>query len=200
MRLLISMTLMFFLSVTLSCKEWVRVLDPKSVNIVVSPTRKVVEIETWKLRGHKNFINLSFWGSRGPVGPLYIDSTNIGNGHKRWPVMSMKPFVGEYKGGPISSGFSGSNVLVKEGNTVKQQRSFFSRRRCPRTGVGINSDGKIIVIITTSSTLSEFAKRFVQEGAIFAINVDGGSSTMFIENGESLWNSKRSAVPVILSW
>ena len=48
--------------------------------------------------------------------------------------------------------------------------------------------------------MKDFAKKFVDNGAVFAINVDGGSSTMFIENGESLWKSKRSAVPVILSW
>jgi exopolysaccharide biosynthesis protein len=48
--------------------------------------------------------------------------------------------------------------------------------------------------------MKDFARKFEEQGAKFAINVDGGSSTMFIENGESLWNSKRSAVPVILSW
>jgi hypothetical protein len=201
MKKLSSILLLALLSFSnLICQEWIRVLNPDSVSIAVSPTKRVVEIETWKLRGHKNFINLSFWGSKGPVGSLYVNSVNHGNGKKTWPVISLNPFLGEYKGGEILNGFSGSNVLVRNGSTVKQGRSFFSRRNCPRTGVGVTKDGKLIIIVTTSATLSKFAKRFQQEGAIFAINVDGGSSTMFIENGESLWNSKRSAVPVILSW
>jgi len=181
-------------------EEWIRILDPSSVRIAASPTRKVVEIETWKLRGHRNFINLSFWGSRGPVGMLYIDSVDHGFGKRSWPVLSLSPVLGEYTGGVITSGFAGSNVLVREGREVKQRRSFFTSRRCPRTGVGVTQDGRLMIIVTTSSTMRDFARRFAENGAVFAINVDGGSSTMFIENGESLWNSKRSAVPVILSW
>lgn len=182
------------------CAEWVRILDPKSVKIVLSPTNKVVEIETWKLRGHKNFINLSFWDGRGPVGRLYIDSIDYGKREKKWPVLCLDPYLGEYKNDVIKTGFSGSNVLVRNSKEIKQGKTFFARRRCPRTGVGITKDGELIIIVSTSSTLKQFAKRFVENGATFAINVDGGSSTMFIENGVSLWKSKRSAVPVILTW
>jgi hypothetical protein len=180
--------------------EWVRFVHPDSVNIRISHTRKVVEIETWKLKGNKNFINLSFWGRRGPVGMLMIDSIDHGFGKRSWPVLSLSPTLGEYTGGEIKHGFAGSNVLVRNGIAIKQRSSFFTKRRCPRTGVGVMPDGRLIVIVTTSSTMKAFAKRFEEHGAKFAINVDGGSSTMFIENGESLWNSKRSAVPVILSW
>lgn len=183
-----------------SAGEWVRFLHPDSVNIRISHTKKVVEIETWKLKGNKNFINLSFWGRRGPVGTLVIDSINHGFGKKSWPVLSLSPNVGEYLGGDIKHGFAGSNVLVRNGIAVKQRSSFFTKRRCPRTGVGVMPDGRVIIIVTTSSTMKDFARKFEEHGAKFAINVDGGSSTMFIENGESLWNSKRSAVPVILSW
>jgi hypothetical protein len=183
-----------------SAGEWIRMLNPDSVKIAASTTKKVVEIETWKLRGHRNFVNLSFWGSRGPIGKLVIESKDHGFGKPTWPVLSLSPNLGEYVGGPISTGFAGSNVLVRGGKEVKQRRSFFTRRRCPRTGIGIMPDGKLIIIVTTSATMKDFAKRFADNGAVFAINVDGGSSTMFIENGESLWNSKRSAVPVILSW
>ena len=192
--------LMLTLLIPVTAGDWVRVLDPSSVRIAASPTRKVVEIETWKARGHKNFVNLSFWGNRGPIGMLYIDSVDHGFGKRSWPVLSLAPTLGEYVGGKITSGFAGSNVLVRNGKEVKQRTSFFTRRRCPRTGIGITIDGKILVIVTTSSTMKDFAKKFVDNGAVFAINVDGGSSTMFIENGESLWKSKRSAVPVILSW
>jgi hypothetical protein len=198
-----TIALMIALFLTLgssSAGEWIRNLHPDSVRIAISPTRKVVEIETWKLRGHMNFINLSFWGSNGPIGKLYIDSIDHGRGKKSWPVLSVRPHLGEYKGGEITTGFAGSNVLVRGGSEVKQRRSFFTKRKCPRTGIGITKDGKLIVIVTTSATMQDFAKRFVDNGAVFAINVDGGSSTMFIENGKSLWNSKRSAVPVILSW
>lgn len=200
MKRIIMIALLVLSSSTLRSEEWIRVLNPDSVRVSVSSTKKVVEIETWKLRGHLNFVNLSFWGSRGPVGRLYVDSVSHGHGKKSWPVISLSPFFGEYVEGPIKTGFSGSNVLVRNGKEVKQGSSFFSRRRCPRTGVGITRDGKLIVIVNTSATLKQFAKRFSENNAVFAINVDGGSSTMFIERGKSLWNSKRSAVPVILSW
>jgi hypothetical protein len=183
-----------------SAEEWIRILSPDSVSIAISHTKKVVEIETWKLRGHKNFVNLSFWGSRGPIGKLHVDGINNGFGKPSWPVLSISPYLGEYKEGPLQTGFAGSNVLVRGGIELRQRRSFFTKRRCPRTGVGITKDGKLMVIVTTSATMQDFAKRFADNGAVFAINVDGGSSTMFIENGKSLWNSKRSAVPVILSW
>lgn len=195
-------TLIFLFATISSClsEEWVRFMDPSSVRIIMSQTRGVVEIETWKLRGYKNFVNLSFWDNTGPVGRLYIDSISHGRRKKDWPVFSIDPIVGEYASGIIRNGFSGSGLLVKDSKPVRQKRTFFARRKCPRTGVGLTHDGKIVVIVTTSATLKQFAKRFVDNGAVFAINVDGGSSTMFIENGVSLWKSKRSAVPVILTW
>lgn len=183
-----------------SSLDWIRFVDPDSVRIVVSRTKKAVEIETWKLRGNRNFINLSFWGRKGPVGRLLVDSVNYGFGKSNWPVLSISPNVGEYLGGEIINGFAGSNVLVRNGKEIRQRSSFFTRRRCPRTGVGVMPDGRLIIIVTTSANMRDFAKKFANAGASFAINVDGGSSTMFIENGESQWNSKRSAVPVILSW
>jgi exopolysaccharide biosynthesis protein len=185
---------------TTFAEEWVRILHPDSVKIAVSQTRKVVEIESWKARGHKNFVNLSFWGSRGPVGSLYINSANIGFAKRSWPVFSLSPEIGQYKGGDIITGFSGSNILIENGEIKKQPKTYFSKRKCPRTGVGLLPDGKLIVIVTTRANLNDFAKRFKENGAVFAVNVDGGSSSMFIENGEIIWSSKRSAVPVILSW
>jgi len=192
--------LFVLMPLSLISEEWVRVIDPNSARIAISPTNKVVEIETWKLRGHSNFVNLSFWGNRGPVGRLYVDSISYGYGKKSWPVLSLSPTLGEYTSGPIKTGFAGSNVLVRNGKETRQGKSFFARRRCPRTGIGVTKDGKLIIIVTTSATLKQFAKMFAENNATFAINVDGGSSTMFIENGKSLWNSKRSAVPVILTW
>lgn len=200
MRSILTYIILTLCAVALSAEEWTRILHPDSVKIAVSSTRKVVEIESWKRLGHKNFINLSFWGSRGPVGRLYVNSINLGFGGVSWPVLSLSPKVGEYLQGPIELGFSGSNTLVANGELKRQPRSFFSKRRCPRTGVGVLPDGKIIVIVTTRSNLTEFAKMFKDKGATFAVNVDGGSSTMFIENGETRWSSRRSAVPVILSW
>jgi len=181
-------------------EEWVRVLDPMGVRVSFSPTRKVSEIETWLMRGHRSFVNLSFWGSRGPVGTLRIDGTDHGHGKKGWPILSIEPFIGEYRGGPMRTGFAGSNVLVRGGKPIRQKRSFFSRRRCPRTGIGVDSCGMLVVVVTTGATLDQFSRIMSEKGAVFAINVDGGGSTMFIENGETLWKSRRSAVPVILSW
>jgi exopolysaccharide biosynthesis protein len=131
---------------------------------------------------------------------LIIDGKNHGHGKREWPVLSIEPHLGEHRGGAIRTGFSGSSVLVRDGRPIKQKRSFFSRRRCPRTGIGVNSCGMLVVVVTTSATLDQFSRIMSENGAVFAINVDGGGSTMFIENGETLWKSRRSAVPVILSW
>ena len=201
MRNFILLALLVISSFVANSAEWVRIIDPKSAKLVVSSSKKVVEIETWKRLGHKNFVNISFWGSRGPIGRLYVKSENIGFGKPSWPVFSLSPYIGEYiTGDAIEQGFAGSNVLVRNGLVHKQPRTFFTKRRCPRTGVGVLPNGKIIVIVTTRSNLKEFAERFIYHGARFAVNVDGGSSTMFIEEGEIVWSSKRSAVPVILSW
>lgn len=201
MRMIAALLLSFFISTaSLLSAEWIRVIDPSCVEIVSNSKGKVVEIETWKLRGYHNFVNLSFWGSSGPVGFLRINSTDYGKFKKHWPVLVLSPYVGERTSIEPITGFSGSNVLVKNGRAVKQNKSFFSRRRCPRTGIGVRPDGMLVVIVTTSSNLRDFAEKFVANGVNYAINVDGGSSTMFIENGVSLWNSKRSAVPVILAW
>lgn len=198
---LLIVILAFFCSFSSAISEdWIRIINPDSVRVEVSQSRRVVEIETWKIRGNMNFVNLSFWGRNGPVGRLVVDSVEHGNGKKRWPVMSLKPRLGEFIEGEMKLGFSGSNVLVRRGKAVRQGRTFFSRRRCPRTGIGTTRDGMVLVAVTTSATLKEFAKKLQDLGADFAINVDGGSSTMFIENGVPIWKSKRSAVPVILSW
>ena len=199
-RMIAATVTFIVLSHSIFATDWIRFVHPDSVKIMVSQTKKVVEIETWKLRGNNRFINLSFWGRKGPVGKLIVDSVNYGFGKKSWPVLSLSPKLGEYVGGEITNGFSGSNVLVRDGKEIKQRSSFFTKRRCPRTGVGTMPDGRLVIIVTTSANMKDFAKKFTKIGASFAINVDGGSSTMFIENGESLWNSKRSAVPVILSW
>jgi len=54
-----------------------------------------------------------------------------------------------------------------------------------RTGVGITKSGKIILIATKNSvSLSTFGKAFKSQGAVNAVSLDGGGSTMLYFDGD----------------
>ena len=60
-----------------------------------------------------------------------------------------------------------------------------------RTGIGLDKDGNPIVIVcegrkinnSTGLTLSELAQVFIEQGAVSAMNLDGGGSSAFIGKG-----------------
>jgi len=187
---------------TAASGDWVRVIDVSKVSVVISPDKNRLKINEWRSMGYKNFVNLSFWDSDGyPVGKLFINSVDVGRKkHESWPVLSLFPTLGEYKGGAIVTGFAGSNVLVKDGKELQQSNSDRAKASRPRTGVGVTRDRKVIVVISKSATMQEFASKCATAGADFAINMDGGGSTLFVEDGKTVFGSTRSSVPVILAW
>jgi hypothetical protein len=202
MKALLSILSLFFISGSLYSKDWVDTLSVDSVNIVAVKGFPKFDPEEWIRRGHKNFINLSFWGSRGPVGRLVISGTEKGIQKKSWPIISLRPGPSliAYNGITLDA-FSGSNLLVKDSIAVKAPRSFFAKRNCPRTAVGILSNGDIVVLVTERSTLKQLAEKMLSLGSVIAINVDGGGSSLFVKDGEILWpQGDRRGVPVILSW
>lgn len=68
--------------------------------------------------------------------------------------------------------------------------------RAPRTGLGITSDGKVLLIVcdgrgmlgSPGMKLSELADAFIQHGAIKAMNLDGGGSSAIVGLGGELLN------------
>ena len=84
----------------------------------------------------------------------------------------------------------GSAVLVENGDMAAEAGcSGYLCMKHPRTGVGITADGKVLMIQvegrywrSNGATLSQFARIFINAGASYAMNLDGGgSSTMVIE-------------------
>ncbi|HEX8099580.1 MAG TPA: phosphodiester glycosidase family protein [Actinomycetota bacterium] len=80
--------------------------------------------------------------------------------------------------------------LLQGGSVVATNCSADLCNRHPRTGVGIRSDGRVLLVVVDGRqkgwsigyTLVEFAQLFKWLGAVDAINLDGGgSSTMVVE-------------------
>jgi exopolysaccharide biosynthesis protein len=68
-----------------------------------------------------------------------------------------------------------------------------------RTGVGITKAGKIILIATKNSvSLSTFGKAFKSQGAIDAVSLDGGGSTMLYFNGDLKISTSRGLCNLFL--
>ena len=66
------------------------------------------------------------------------------------------------------------------------------RGRAPRTGIGMDKDGHLILAVlegrnpygSIGGTLSEFAELLKRYGAVLAMNLDGGSSSALVIDGE----------------
>jgi hypothetical protein len=88
----------------------------------------------------------------------------------------------------VSDTLGGYPQLVRNGRILVGNCSQSLCRRHPRTGVGIRSDGRILLVVVDGRrkqargmTLRAFARRLKKLGAVRALNLDGGgSSTMWI--------------------
>ena len=86
--------------------------------------------------------------------------------------------------------------LVDDGRSVAPTcRSSFCRRH-PRTGIGVTSDGRIVLAVvdgrsrrSVGMTLRRFARTFVDIGAVEAVNLDGGGSSVMWIKGKGIVNS-----------
>lgn len=90
----------------------------------------------------------------------------------------------------VTDVLGGSAVIVKQGeSTVSSNCPSYLCLKHPRTGVGISADGKVLLIVVEGRywrskgvTPGQFARIFIQQGATYAMNLDGGgSSTMVVE-------------------
>jgi exopolysaccharide biosynthesis protein len=96
---------------------------------------------------------------------------------------------------------SGYPILIQDSKKTKVSKSFFSRRRCPRTAIGIHPNGSVIIYVTTASTLKEVQTYLLTLGCTDAINLDGGSSTFLYLEGKKVYSSNQGrSYPNVLSW
>jgi hypothetical protein len=88
----------------------------------------------------------------------------------------------------------GNPTLIEDGQIVSSNvdGSTPFHNRNPRTGVGTTPDGRVLMVavdgrspgFSVGMTLRGFARFFQQEGADWALNLDGGGSTTFVVNGD----------------
>jgi exopolysaccharide biosynthesis protein len=172
----------------------------------------------WFLKTYdiRNGTNLSFFTGRGYIPPYKDSILSDYRNPKKWPIFTIhqsdcSPRI--YSTDKItsatlkqiidSSSFvaSGTPILIENGNAIKIQRSFFSRRRCQRTALGITKDGSVIVFITKQATLRTVRDYLLSIGCVDAINLDGGSSTFLYVGGKHTYSSNQGrSYPNILVW
>jgi len=197
-----------------SAKEWTFELSPEQLKMCGGPGLHRPQYFVEKC-GINNMVNLSFFTAKTFIPPYKdLETTNLKN-PKRWPFLTIEGdgFAFIYDGKELTNAefdivrketkfiASGYPILMRDGKRTKVRNSFFSRRRCPRTAVGIHPNGSMIVYVTTSATLKQVQDYFVTIGCTDAINFDGGSSTFLYLNGEKVFSSnKGKSYPNVLYW
>ena len=88
----------------------------------------------------------------------------------------------------------GNPVIVSDGRIVWEDVNGNTpfHNRNPRTGVGVTVDGRVLLIAvdgrqpgySKGMTLRQFARLFQNNGAVDALNLDGGGSTTVVINGK----------------
>ena len=192
--------------IPLNSKDWTFTLYANDIRMESASVNKP---PLWfkKERGGETMCNLSFFNSRGFVG-AYKDTTRQGQrGYKTWPSLYLSSTNAEILKWNETPTFnhtfmaSGYPLLLKDGQTTKLPRTYFSRRNCPRTAVGILPNGKVIIYITTASTLVSVQNKMLELGCKSAINFDGGGSTfLFVDGVLQFPNKLARTYPNVLIW
>lgn len=211
-KLLIVMLCLY--TTVLSAKEWVFEISPNQLKMcsVSGLHRPKYFVEKC---GIKNMVNLSFFTAKTFIPPYKdLETTNLKN-PKKWPFLTIEndgfPFI--YDGNELNEKnfdivrketkfiASGYPILIREFKKTRISKSYFSRRRCPRTAVGIHPNGSMIIYVTTSATLKQVQDYFVGLGCMDAINFDGGSSTFLYLDGKKVYSSNEGrSYPNVLYW
>jgi hypothetical protein len=214
MRNLILMSLILMTTIMVYGKEWSFELNPKQIKMCSSNKlqRPSYFIDSCKT---KNMVNLSFFNSRTYIGPYKDRRVSSYDSPKNWPFFVIEK--GEayiYDGKSWGQTFnlkmiglttdymvSGYPVLLQDGKKTKVKKSFFSRRKCPRTAIGIHPNGSVILYVNTRATLRDLQDYFTSIGCTDAINFDGGSSTFLYLNGKKVYSSNEGrSYPNVLYW
>lgn len=214
MKIFILLMLSFITAAISNSKEWTFEISPRELKMCsgVGLQRPQYFVEKC---GIKNMVNLSFFTSTTFIPPYKdLETTNLKN-PKKWPFLTIEGdgFAFIYNGKELTnSGFdiirnetkfiaSGYPILMRDGKRTKIRNSFFSKRRCARTAVGIHPNGSLIVYVTTVATLKQVQDYFVSIGCTDAINFDGGSSTFLYIDGKKVYSSNEGkSYPNVLYW
>lgn len=91
----------------------------------------------------------------------------------------------------VMDSIGGRPMLLQAGHVVAPTGCGYLCERQPRTGVGITADGKLLIATVDGRqpgwslgyTLVQFANEMRREGAVSALNLDGGGSTTMVVKG-----------------
>lgn len=214
MKILLTLILIFGTTVTSLSKDWTFELSPHQLKMCSVDGLQHPQYFVDKY-GIKNMVNLSFFRSRTFIPPYKDSNVSNLNNPKRWPFIAIendgipsirksaelnKDTFSLFKNSTrfIAAGYP---ILLRDGERTRVRRTFFSRRRCPRTAIGIHTNGSIIVYVTTSATLKQVQDYLFTLGCTDAINLDGGSSTFLYVNGKKVYSSNQGRTyPNVLYW
>jgi hypothetical protein len=86
--------------------------------------------------------------------------------------------------------------LVDDGRSVAPMCGSSFCRRHPRTGIGVTGDGSVLLVVvdgrsrrSVGMTLRRFARTFLDLGAVEAVNLDGGGSSVMWIKGTGIVSS-----------
>lgn len=86
---------------------------------------------------------------------------------------------------------SGAPRLVQDGAIVTTLEAGFTEARfttnsSPRTAIGVNGDGKLLLVSVSSATIQQMRELMLALGCVDAFNLDGGASCGMYYNGSYL--------------
>lgn len=128
---------------------------------------------------------------------VYMDGAFTSTSYFRTPVAGTPVTMEYYLQTEDPEGFqleglvsvvSGAPRLVQDGAIVTSleagfQESRFTTDSSPRTAVGVNSAGKLLLVSVPSATIQQMRELMLALGCVDAFNVDGGASCGMYYNG-----------------
>lgn len=159
-------------------------------------------------------INASFYNlnNRKPCGILIINGKLISKNiysrpymliNKKNDVIISNKDLNEEEINNIKYAIGGSTYLIKNNNIYVSHEHLsenFLNLKVKRVCLGIDKDGKILLVIISNASLYEAAKIMHHLQAIEAINLDGGASSQMYYKGKGyIIKSKRVPPVYILS-
>lgn len=210
MKWITTILVVILLTCSSTASDWSFTVHPDSLRLISAGG---MEKPRWYMNqyGVTNLVNLSFFTGRGFI-PPYKDSsvTVLRNPHK-WPYFCIGDacvagvsYVGRPTQIPCNGArfiVSGYPILIQDSTPERIKRSFFTRRVCPRTAIGVRSDGYIVIFVTTAANLKTLQRKMLELGCVDALNLDGGSSTFLYVDGVPQLSSKQARqYPNILTW
>lgn len=128
---------------------------------------------------------------------LFMDGEYTSTNYFREPVAGSSVSMEYYLFREDPEGFNLDNVvsivsgaprLVQDGSIVTELESGFQEARfttasSPRTAVGVDSQGRLVLVSVSSATIQQMREAMLSLGCVDAFNLDGGASCGMYHNG-----------------